>query len=625
MLQALAVALAVLVVYVQALGGPLIWDDQLLIQGGEHWEDGIALADHLTRPLWSGMSGQLGTVSYYRPLVTLSFAFDHWLHGGNVGGYHLTNLIVHLGAALSLLALLRRYGVHSWTAAGLAACWALLPRLAEAGAWISGRGDALAGFFAFAGLAVWGPTLARRSSAALLLGAALFAKEVAAAAVVALCLAEWVRLRPSPTFERARRLGESLLPVLLVVGGYLVMRFSAVGFTSGREFGAVVRLRLALEAIATYAGMLLDPLRPRAVIGRMGLVSLAGTIVGSVVFLGGVVATWRLRARIAEPQALGLGLLVFGLFPVSHVLPIPLLTLAADRFLYIPAAGVVLLLASVVERAVQESRRARLLLMASILVLGAVTARRVAVWSDEIEFWVQTHRQTPRTNKMAVLQLAGVFFRAGRFPEALELTELGMSYDDPSPRHAPYNAAMTLANLGRPKEALELLLRGKARPLEDDVLLAASLQIRAGNFDRARTDLEPLAARKNRRAAAILRRLPAMETAYAELQQLGPHGDPLRRTQLAAKLESPPEATSAWVDATANPALPQKALLQGLRYLVQTGEREAIERARASYVKRFGPLDPELAQVVEVRLAELDRLAGVARELGLKSAGAKRP
>jgi hypothetical protein len=62
----------------------------------------------------------------------------------------------------------------------------------------------------------------------------------------------------------------------------------------------------------------------------------------------------------------------------------------------------------------------------------------------------------------------------------------------------------------------------------------------------------------------------------------------------------------------------QAVLRRALGYLVQTGDRDAIAHARDGHAVRFGPLDPELAAMVEVRLAEIDRLLAAAREVGLR-------
>jgi len=230
-LAVLVVILAVGGVYMQALGGPFLWDDRALVIDAPLVERSASLTEYLRHPFWMGGGVQALDTSYYRPLVTLSFAFDHRVHGANPGGYHLTNVVVHLGCALLLLALLRRGGVRDAVAALVTCAWALLPRLAEAAAWISGRTDLLATFFVLFALRVWGESLARRAAGAVLFGAALLAKESALALLLALFVGEWLRAGTG-----ARSLGRvvsRVWPLLVTVVLYGLARLVLVGFGGG--------------------------------------------------------------------------------------------------------------------------------------------------------------------------------------------------------------------------------------------------------------------------------------------------------------------------------------------------------------------------------------------------------
>ncbi len=77
---------------------------------GYHWDD-----YHIARP-WS-LGEVLGTFAgswdplglepaYFRPLTVISFALNWWTWAFNPFGYHLTNLLLHLGVILLLISLL---------------------------------------------------------------------------------------------------------------------------------------------------------------------------------------------------------------------------------------------------------------------------------------------------------------------------------------------------------------------------------------------------------------------------------------------------------------------------------------------------------------------------------------
>jgi hypothetical protein len=83
----------------------------------------------------------------WTPLVLLSFIFDYQFHGLNAGGYHLTNLILHILSSLSLFWLFNRMTGEIWKSAFVATLFALHPLHVESVAWVSERKDVLSAFF----------------------------------------------------------------------------------------------------------------------------------------------------------------------------------------------------------------------------------------------------------------------------------------------------------------------------------------------------------------------------------------------------------------------------------------------------------------------------------------------
>jgi hypothetical protein len=83
----------------------------------------------------------------WNPLVWLSLMLDYQLHGLNAGGYHLTNLILHVMSALLLFWLFHRMTEAIWRSAFVEALFALHPLHVESVAWIAERKDVLSAFF----------------------------------------------------------------------------------------------------------------------------------------------------------------------------------------------------------------------------------------------------------------------------------------------------------------------------------------------------------------------------------------------------------------------------------------------------------------------------------------------
>lgn len=94
--------------------------------------------------LWSFSSKYFGL---WNPLVWLSFMMDYEFYGMNAGGYHITNLILHILSTLLLFRLFHRMTHEIWKSAFVAAFFALHPLHVESVAWIAERKDVLSAFF----------------------------------------------------------------------------------------------------------------------------------------------------------------------------------------------------------------------------------------------------------------------------------------------------------------------------------------------------------------------------------------------------------------------------------------------------------------------------------------------
>jgi tetratricopeptide (TPR) repeat protein len=619
-LAVLAIVLAVLVVYAQALGGALIWDDQFLIPGVPLVERGGTLDDYLKAPFWTGVNPEGALKTYYRPLVTLSLAFDHAVHGDNAAGYHLTNVVLHLACALLVYFLLRKGKVRPAVASLVTIWWALLPRLAEAAAWVSGRTDMLGALFALAALLAWGPGTGRRLLATGLLGLGLLGKESAAAAIAAILAVEWAGARGQPRSEKLRRVGVAFAPILVVLVVYAVLRFRAVGFVvTDRSLGFVGRLIAVLDATGTYGAMLLDPFRPRALIGTAGVPEISGVVAGVVLLVGGGVACVRTWGRLSPQVLLGLVLAFASIFPVLHVVPIPVRTLAADRFLYLPTAGLALALAPALDRLLASRRPAWLVASALTLALAVSCARRVALWSDEISFWIQTYLETPRSNNSAATNLASLYYRVGMYEDALTLYRRSVGYDDPHRRTARYNLALSLSRLGRNEEARAALLASAARgrPDSERQFHLSLIELRLGQTDAAVSRLKDAATSGHPGARWLLPRLDEIAKGQREIAAAGDDARPADRARLYGLLGADALAVEQWARAIADPRVGKHTAMEGLIALVQSGGPDALRAGVRTYTRRFGPIDAATLASIEVRLADLDRLVAARPVVGL--------
>jgi protein O-mannosyl-transferase len=83
----------------------------------------------------------------WHPLTWLSLMLDYNLYGSNAGGYHVTNLLLHILNTLLLFFLLNKMTGTVYRSAFVAALFALHPLHVESVAWVSERKDVLSALF----------------------------------------------------------------------------------------------------------------------------------------------------------------------------------------------------------------------------------------------------------------------------------------------------------------------------------------------------------------------------------------------------------------------------------------------------------------------------------------------
>jgi len=83
----------------------------------------------------------------YSPVVTVSNMVDWEFFGLNAGGYHLTNVALHLGSTILLFLILLQMTEALWRSAFVAAVFGIHPLHVESVAWIAERKDVLSGLF----------------------------------------------------------------------------------------------------------------------------------------------------------------------------------------------------------------------------------------------------------------------------------------------------------------------------------------------------------------------------------------------------------------------------------------------------------------------------------------------
>lgn len=505
--------LLVVVAYVRTLGAPFVWDDRHLVLDSPVVASLQPLSSYLGSAFWT--SPESGDVrAYYRPLVILSLALDHSIHGTNPAGFHLTNLIFHALNTLLAYALFRRFRVAPLVALFLTCAWALHPRLSEAVAWVAGRTDVLSASFVLGALLLHrAGDLRRTSLASASLFCGLLCKEVALVGVIAVVALELL------SRAKSRTLMQRLLysaPPILAAGIYLWLRQRALSgapeSVALMDFSVGQRLAIALAALGNYTRMLLVSWRPELQIGDVlaprqsmqALGAVAALLTFAAVFRGRVQLR-RVSRNVRPLLVMGLCLSLGGLGLVLHLIPISVGVVAADRFLYLPVLGLCLLCAPCLQvwLATATTQVKGVLIGALTLSFFVATSLRVSDWCSEIQLWSQAYRATPKSIGLPANELGNVYYRAGLYEQAAVIfrkADRDVTHD-----HLPsINLASSLAQQGHYIEAQGILIPACSKyPALPAFCLNAGLgELHLLHFDNARVLLRRALERNPNYSAA---------------------------------------------------------------------------------------------------------------------------
>lgn len=601
-----------LLAYLPTLGHSFVWDDVNFIVDNPASHRISDLGRTLIRGYGWVPSGAAGPDAslYYRPAVTSANTVTWALSGGRPALFHFHNLLTHAAGAalLALIAIWLGLGTGAALLAGV--FFALHPVSSEAVAWISGRTDVFAGFFALASLALlsgwragaisrW-PAWSRPAALALALLLAFGSKESAAPLLVLvplLLLGSGPRVRSEldgtaalggPADHRSAAIGSDFRAAWWAAGAgfgiYLVLRLAALG--SGAFGGGTIlpdrgglgeRLLLAGNLLLTYLLRLVVPW-PLAVEPPPSLADGSGpTLLGILGLLvlaaaGFLWIVW-MRRRASTALVLGLGLFLVGLLPVLQVIPTG--EIYGERFLYLPSAGLFLLLAAVLDPWLRRSgARVWIVLALAGIPWLVVLQLRLPDWKDEIALFSSAVEARPNSAR-ALANLGSAQMKLGLAAEAEgNLTEAVRL--DPKDPWKQAQLGSLLVNSGRAEEGTRHLEAAWADGVRSKIL-RKNLGIgwtRTGRYDEAAQILRE-ALTLDPRDASLHDALAMAERKQGRMDEAVQH---LRRA-----VEMEPERRAFWLNLVGT--------------LVEGGRLEEAREVGRGFLQRF----PTAAEAEAIR------------------------
>ncbi len=435
---------ACIVCYANGLTADFTYDDKAIVRDDPRIRAPAGIVQIFSTPYFGGPRG---TGTGFRPILLTSYAFQWWVHGRAVVGYHVVNVLLHALVTLLLLRFLREIDVPEPARFGAALLFAVHPVHVEAVTSLVGRGETLAAAFVFAFLLAAIEYRRRTAGRSRFLAAALVAyalglltKESAAVAPALAFLAFWRREEGSA----ARRIGRALrVGIPLYAGAAVILALDLVyrrwvlgGFLRSESFrifelenplaplAPLVRATNAATNLFRSAGRLLLPLRLSAdesawsIPVRHGFDALG---LAALALLVAIVVTAVLRERAGRDVAFGVLFFLIAFLPTANVF-FPTGTIFAERLAYLPSAGFALALAAAIlapSKGPAISRLRAAILLAIALAFATRTVMRNRVWKDDETLFAESVRTSPESAKSRY-NLAWMSLQQGRLETALE-------------------------------------------------------------------------------------------------------------------------------------------------------------------------------------------------------------
>ncbi len=470
---ALPVLILVLVsfaVYFNALSGEFVYDDVLQIVKNPWIRAFSNIPTIFSSDVWSfgSLEGPGSPSNYYRPLMHVVFTLNYYLFGLKPWGFHLVNILLHCGVTVLVFLIIRTLLAPQLTSPGYfsppfmaALLFAAHPVHTEVVTWIAGLPDAAFTLFYLLSFYLYikseQMTSGRYLSSVVCFAAAVFFKEPAVTLPAVLLAYDY--------FWRGRslRLPDYLkrsLPYVLIGIGYLALRVHVLGnFAPHKRYEIWSVYDFAINVFPLfiqYLEKLIVPINLNAFYVFHPIHSLlelkgAFSLTVTLVFLGLSYVAFRKNKVVF----LGILFLVVPLLPALYIPALGKNTFA-DRYLYLPSVGYIILTAISLSWVRERMPHATRTITILFLVIGALyvagTITRNEIWHDNFRLWTDTVRKSPDSS-IVRNYLGAAYASQGLFDKAAPEFEMAVSID-PQYEDAHNNLGVAFASLGQTDRAI---------------------------------------------------------------------------------------------------------------------------------------------------------------------------
>ena len=471
----LSLALLVILIYANTLGSPFIFDSRNNIESNPHIRISKITLNDLTEAAFKSPAKQ-------RPLSNISFALNYYLHGYNVVGFHVVNILIHISTGFLLYlfvkttfctpALRSRYGNYMWISFFTAAVWMVHPLQTQSVSYIVQRMNSLSAMFYILSILLYARfRLSRQQrnkgwlfSGCILSGIiALASKQIAATLPVFIIAYEWY-------FFRDLDLKWLKNHIWLLTGCLLLAAVVALALLGsnpldgilegykGRDFTLTQRLLTESRVVIFYLSQLLWPHPSRLNLDHdfalsnslLDPMTTFFSIFTIAALIGLAVVTAKKQRLLSFCIVWFFGNLVIE----SSILPLEIIF---EHRVYLPSMMFSLIVVLFVYRWVKPTWMQAVLLCAMVTVGAVWTYERNTVYSDRITFWQDCVDKSPRKarpyNNLGVA-LADQGYQDEAIKKYRKALQIDPHYQDPVA-----NIGLSLAEQGKMEESITQFLK----------------------------------------------------------------------------------------------------------------------------------------------------------------------
>lgn len=390
-----SIAVVLFAVWSGALKNGFVYDDHKYIIENP-WIKDAAFTKDIFSSSTSGFSPLEAPSNTYRPMLYMLYMAEYLSFGLKPFFFHVVNIIAHIGNStlvfLTALFLLEKQGRRAVIPALFAAfAFGLHTINSEVVNWVSASTELFFTLFVLAGLNLYLRRPSVLVSVPFFFIAILF-KETAAALPIIIFMYDLAADRPIR--ERWRSYAFFIAAGIV----YAVLRFAAIGGVAHHKqmdltfFDSIINI---FPLVSIYFSKLIFPVSLSAIYEFRP----ASSVFDLRVLAGfGITAVFIAAMVFVRKKPVFLAGLAMMAVPIVPVLYVPALSSSAiaDRYLYLPSAGLAIVVAALLSGLDGKAQKTALAVACAVLVAWAAgSISRSQVWRSDLALWADAVEKAP--------------------------------------------------------------------------------------------------------------------------------------------------------------------------------------------------------------------------------------